>query len=127
AGTAGYVRGDAYMTGGNDRIAGNLALSLSHNDGYGTNFFTGKKEMGEVAHSLVGRSKWIWRPTSSLKLTLAGDYQDMKQDFSYRPVAGFPGISQAREGGFWDTDQDAPSDYRFRYGGISLKAEAKLG
>ena len=31
-----------YLTGGSDRIAGNLAVSLSRNGGYGTNFFTGQ-------------------------------------------------------------------------------------
>ena len=62
AGTYGYVRGDAYLTGGNDRLAGNLAVSLSRNGGYGTNLFTGKTDQGEVDHSFVARSKWIWRP-----------------------------------------------------------------
>ena len=81
AGTYGYVRGDLYLTGGNDRIAGNLAMSLSRNDGYGTNLFTGKSDQGEVDHSFVARSKWIWRPAASLKLTLAADYQDLDQDF----------------------------------------------
>src|SRR5215203_3988272 len=117
AGNYGYARGDAYMTGGNDQIAGNLALSLSRNGGYGINFFTGKKDQGEVDHSLVARSKWVWRPISSLKLTLAGDYQDIDQDFSSRPVAGFPPIGQPRVLGFRDGEQDASSRFRFRYGG----------
>ena len=46
AGTYGYVRGDMYLTGGSDRIAGNLAVSLSRNGGYGTNLFTGKIRSG---------------------------------------------------------------------------------
>ncbi len=127
AGSYGYVRGDAYVTGGNDRMAGNLALSLSHNDGYGTNFFTGKKDQGAVNHSLVARSKWVGRPTSSLKLTLAGDYQDIDHDFSYRTVAGYPSIGQPRVQDFRDGDQDGSNRYRFRYGGISFRADADLG
>jgi len=127
AGDYGYIRGDAYLTGGSDRIAGNLAVSLSHNGGYGTNTFTSKKDQGEVDYSFVARSKWIWRPTSSLKLTMAGDYQDIDQDFSYRPVAGFPPIGQPRVLGLRDGDQDAPSRYRFRYGGVSIKADAEIG
>jgi len=51
------VRGDAYLTGGSDRIAGNLDMSLSHNGGYGTNFYNGKKDQGEVGHSFGARSK----------------------------------------------------------------------
>lgn len=127
AGTYGYLRGDAYVTGGNDRVAGNLAVSLSHNGGYGTNLFTGKTDQGEVDHSFVARSKWIWRPATSLKLTFAGDYQDIDQDFSFRPVAGFPPIGQPRVQNFRDGDQDAPSRYRLRYGGVSIKADAELG
>jgi iron complex outermembrane recepter protein len=126
-GNYGYVRGDAYLTGGSDRIAGNLALSLSRNGGYGTNFFTGKKDQGEVDHSLVARSKWVWRPTSSLKLTFAGDYQDIDQDFSSRPVAGFAPIGEPRISGFRDGDQDSSNRFRFRYGGVSIQAHAEIG
>ncbi len=127
AGTYGYVRGDAYLTGGNDRIAGNFALSLSRNGGYGTNVYTGKKDQGEVDHSLVARSKWVWRPAESLKLTLAGDYQDIDHDFSYRTVAGYPSIGQPRVQDFRDGDQDASNRYHFRYGGVSFQADADLG
>jgi iron complex outermembrane receptor protein len=126
-GSYGYVRSDAYLTVGNDRIAGNLDMSLSHNGGYGTNFYNGKKDQGEVQHSLVARSKWVWRPGPSLKLTFAGDYQDIDEDFSYRPVAGFPPIGQPRVSGFRDGDQDASSRYRFHYGGASFRADADLG
>ena len=126
-GNYGFVRGDAYLTGGSDRLAVNLAMSLSRNGGYGTNLFTGKDDQGEVRHSVVARSKWVWRPSRSLKLTLAGDYQDVDQDFSNRPVAGFPPIGQPRVMDFRDGDQDAPNRFRFRYGGPSIKAEADLG
>ena len=127
AGTYEYFRADAYVSGGNDRIAGNLAMSLSRNGGYGTNIFSGKDELGEVDHSFVARSKWIWRPATELKLTLAGDYQDSDHDFSYRTVAGYPSIGMPRVQDFHDGDQDTFNRHRFRYGGASLKAEADLG
>ena len=127
AGTYGHVRGDAYLTGGNDRIAGNLAVSLSRNGGYGTNLYTGRTDQGEVDHSFVARSKWIWRPAPSLKLTLAGDYQDLDQDCPLLPVAGFPPIGQPRVQGFHDGDHDTPNRFRFRYGGVSLRADAEIG
>src|SRR5688572_16452492 len=127
AGNYGHVRGDAYLTGGGDRLAGNLALSLSNNGGYGTNLSTGKKDQGEVDHSLVARSKWVWRPASSLKLTLAGDYQDIDHDFSYRTVAGYPSIGMPRDQDFRDGDQDNSNRYHFRYGGVSFRADADLG
>ena len=127
AGTFGYLRGDAYLTGGNDRIAGNLAVSLARNGGYGTNFFTGKKDQGEVDHSLVARSKWIWRPARRLTLTLAGDYQDLEQDFTQMPVDGFRPVGSPRVLGFRDSDHDGSNRMHFKYGGLSLNAEAELG
>lgn len=127
AGVYEYFRGDAYVSGGNDQIAGNLSMSLSHNGGYGMNFFSGKDELGEVEHSFVARSKWIWHPTTALKLTLAGDYQDSNHDFSYRTVAGYPSIGMPRVQDFRDGDQDTFNRHRFRYGGVSLKADADLG
>src|SRR3954469_22899196 len=59
AGSYGYVRGDAYVTGGSDRLAGNIAMSLSRNGGYGRNLFTGNNDQGKIDHSLVTRGKWI--------------------------------------------------------------------
>jgi iron complex outermembrane receptor protein len=127
AGSYEYLRGDAYVSGGNDHFAGNLAMSLSHNGGYGTNFFSGKDELGEVDHSFVARGKWVWRPSTALKLTLAGDYQDSDHDFSYRTVAGYPSIGQPRVQDFRDGDQDTFNRHQFRYGGVSLRADADLG
>jgi iron complex outermembrane receptor protein len=127
AGSYGYLRGDVYLTGGGDRIAGDLAVSLSGNGGYGTNLFTGKTDQGAIRHSLVARSKWVWRPDGRLKLTLAGDYQDIDQDFSQMPVAGYPPIGEPRVLAFRDRDEDASNRYRFRYGGASIKADAEVG
>ena len=127
AGSYEYVRGDAYISGGSDQLAGNLAMSLSRNGGYGTNVFSDKNDQGEVDHSFVGRSKWIWRPTPSLKLTLAGDYQDIDHDFSYRIVSEYPSIGMPRVQDFRDGDQDFSNRYQFRYGGASFRADADLG
>ena len=127
AGSHGYVRGDLYATGGSDRLAGNLAVSLSHNGGYGTNFFTGKKDQGEVDHSFVGRSKWVWRPSERVKVTLAGDYQDVDQDFTQLPVKGFEPVGEPRVLGFRNSDQNGLNRYRFRYGGASVRADAEIG
>src|SRR6185436_11323670 len=74
-GTYGYGRGDVYLTGGTDRLAANLAVSLSRNGGYGDNLFSGKHDQGEVDHSLVARTKWIWRPADPVTVTLAADYE----------------------------------------------------
>src|SRR4051812_46337959 len=43
-GSYGLARGDLFLTGGSDRLAGNVAASLSRNGGYGTNAFTGDKD-----------------------------------------------------------------------------------
>ncbi len=127
AGSYDYVRGDVYVTGGSDRIAGNLAVNLSRNGGYGRNFFTGKKDQGEVDHSLVARSKWVWWPADRLKLTMAGDYQDIDQDFTQLPLDGFPPIGEPRVQGFRNGDQNDSNRYHFRYGGVSIKADAEIG
>lgn len=127
AGSYGYFRGDSYLTGGNNRIAGNLAISLSGHNGYGTNLFTGKKDQGDVDHSLVTRTKWIWRPNDTLKVTLAGDYQDIEQDFSHMPAAGFQPIGDPRVLNFRDRDHDGSNRFRFRYGGASMKLESGIG
>jgi iron complex outermembrane receptor protein len=126
-GSYGYVRGDAYLSGGTERVAGSLALSMSRNDGYGTNLYTGRTDQGEVRHSLVARSRWLWRPAESVTIGLAADFQDVDQDFAYRPVAGFPPIGEPRVLDFRDGDQDQPSRYRSRFGGASIRAEAELG
>ena len=127
AGTDNYFRGDAYVAAGSDRFAGNIAISLSRTGGYGTNIHSGDTEQGEVDHSLVARSKWIWRPSPSLKLTLAADYQDIEQDFSLLPVNGFPAVGNPAARGFRDTDQDTPNLSHFRYGGVSLRADVEIG
>ena len=127
AGSYGYWRGDAYLSGGGDRLAANLALSATGNGGYGINLFTGRTDQGEVAHSLAGRTKWVWRPSSALKLTLSADYQDIDQDFAYRPVEGFPPVGQPRVLDFRDGDQDSSGRFRFRYGGGSARLDLAVG
>jgi outer membrane receptor protein involved in Fe transport len=127
AGTDEYVRGDAYVAAGSERFAGNLAVSLSRNGGYGQNLFTGRADQGEVDHQLVLRSKWVWRPAEAVKLTLAGDYQDIDQDFSQRPAKGFPPIGEPRVIGFRDGDQDGSNRFHFKYGGLSARADVEIG
>jgi len=127
AGSYGYARGDAYVTGGSDRLAGNLALSISRHGGYGTNIHSGKSDRDAMPHSLVVRSKWVWQPADALKLTMAADYQDVDQDFIYLPVAGFLPIGHPGATDFRDADQDGSNRQRFRYGGSSLRADVELG
>jgi len=127
AGNYDYLRGDLYLTGGNDRISGNLAMSLSRVSGFGTNLYSGAKDQSEIPHSVAARSKLALQPTETLKLTLAADYQDIAQDYSTIPVEGYPPIGQPRVQHFRDRDQNLPNRYRFRYGGVSLKADADIG
>jgi iron complex outermembrane receptor protein len=127
AGTDEHVRGDMYLTGGSDQLAGNVALSLSHTGGYGTNFYTGREDQGEVDHSFVGRTKWVWRPKAILKLTLAADYQDLDQDWPLLPVKGFPPIGEPPAQDFHDGNHDTTNRFRFRYGGVSLRADVEIG
>ncbi|HYJ53866.1 MAG TPA: TonB-dependent receptor [Allosphingosinicella sp.] len=127
AGSYGYLRGDAYLSGGSGAVAGNLAMSLSRNGGYGTNLYSGDTDQGETDHSLVARGRWRWQASPSLTIGMAADYQDVDNDFAYRPVAGFPPIGQPGIQDFRDGDQDTPSRYRFRFGGASVRADAQIG
>jgi outer membrane receptor protein involved in Fe transport len=126
-GSYGHLRGDAYLNVGSDRIAGNLTMSLARNGGYGTNLFTDAKDQGEIDHSLVIRNKLLWRPAERMRLTLAGDYQDIQQDFTQLPVAGFQPVGNPRIQNFRDGDHDGSNRMHFKYGGASLKAEAEIG
>jgi iron complex outermembrane receptor protein len=127
AGTYDYFRADSFLTGGSDQLAGNLAMSLSSNGGYGKNLATGRSELGKVDHSFVGRSKWILQPSDALKFTLAADYQDVNEDFSLVPAAGFPAIGRPLTHRFYATDEDASNRSHFRYGGVSMRADADIG
>jgi hypothetical protein len=89
--------------------------------------YSGETDLGEVDHSLAARSKWVWRPDAALTLTLAGDYQDIGQNYSNVPVEGYTPIGRPRVEDFFDRDQDATPGYRFQYGGLSLRADAELG
>ena len=122
-----FVRGDLYLTGGSDRVAGYVAVSLSRHGGYGTNFHIGKDDQSAVDHSFVGRTKGVWRPDMEVTVTLAADYQDLDQDWSLAPVPGFPPIGRPPVLDFQDGNHDIRNRFRFRYGGASLKAEAEIG
>ncbi len=126
-GTHGELRSDAYLAAGDDELAGNVALSLSRNGGYGTNHHTGKSDVSATDHSFVGRTKWIWHAGAALRLTFAADYQDLDQDWPLMPVAGFPPIGRPPVRPFQDSHNDTPNRFRFEYGGASLRAEADLG
>ena len=96
-----------YLTGGSDRIAGNLAVSLSRNGGYGTNLYTGKSDQGEVDHSFVARSKWIWRPDAAAEADpgrgLSGSRPGLRRfgrwpDFRRSASRRVAGLSRRRPG-----------------------------
>jgi iron complex outermembrane receptor protein len=126
-GAYGDARSDMYLAGDRDKIAANVAVSASRNGGYGTNFYTGKSDQGEVKHSVAGRTKLVWRPVQQLKVTFAADYQDVDQDFASRPVAGFEPIGEPRVLGFRNGDQNASNRFQLRYGGMSARADGKIG
>jgi iron complex outermembrane recepter protein len=127
AGTYGHVRGDLYLTGGSERIAGNLAVSLSGDGGYGTNAYTGSSDESAIDRSFVARGKVVWRPDAALKLTAAADYQDLDRNWPLVPVPGYPPVGRPPVQDAHDGNHDTANRFRFRYGGVSLKAEAEIG
>lgn len=84
------IDGSFYGTTGlSENAAIDLAISVHHQgDGFGTNLFNGKdvNQLREYA----GRTKFVFEPTSDLKITLSADYDQTRSSLGYslRPIVG---------------------------------------
>lgn len=125
------VTASGYVTGGiAEGLAGDIAMSYRRqNEGWGTNVATG----ADVNQSdfAVLRSKWLWTPNDSLRVTLAGDYGWTESSIgtAYRPVDGFPPARDGNRpfpGGDYDINANVDPSFRSRAGGLSLKVEQNL-
>lgn len=87
------VQSDAYVSGGTDFIAGDLAVQLTHQgEGYGANLATGQ-DINRMDMNLSIRSKWILHPVDGTKLTLILDNAETDNSLSaLRNYQNYPNI-----------------------------------
>lgn len=122
------VEGAIYASGGSDTLAADLAAYLIHNTGFGRNLTVGGQvnKLDEVAV----RSKILWRPGATTRLTLSGDYSRNDSDIgaTRNIVAGSLGLTaKPMIGTIYDTQSGFLPDTKTDYWGVSLKAEQDLG
>jgi len=123
--------GDAYLSGGTDTLAGDIAVQVTHQgDGWGHNIVTGD-DINRVDLDLSVRSKWVFKPAVGTKITYIADYA--KGQFSTSALRnygtdrnafypkGFAGL------GTFDVDLDSQPLRRLREAGTSLSIDQELG
>ncbi|MGE3744556.1 MAG: TonB-dependent receptor [Sphingomonadaceae bacterium] len=75
------MEGSLYATGGNDKIATDIAIHGAHQgDGYGKNLVTGSDI--EKEKSFAARSKTIWHLSDDDKLTFMADYANQETNIA---------------------------------------------
>jgi iron complex outermembrane receptor protein len=126
------VQSDAYVSGGTDFIAGDLAVQLTHQgEGYGTNLATGQ-DINRMDMNLSVRSKWILHPVDGTKLTLILDNAETDNSLSalrnYRnyPNIYYPGGMPIPNLPTLDVDDDAQPLRRMHEQGASLQLDQDI-
>jgi iron complex outermembrane recepter protein len=134
------VATDDYITGGvTENLAADLAVHFSNQgEGYGKNLNTG--EDVNKTQDLAARSKWLFTPTDSDRVTVALDYEHMvssvfgaQSPLPQYPTNWGPGAPAPKgeplifTGSPWDTDTVTEPVYRYQQGGASLNVEHDFG
>jgi iron complex outermembrane receptor protein len=133
-GSVGYgnyetTRGSFYATGGVGNFAADIAsVTVQQHEGFGNDLLTG----GPVnrIRETGTRSKLLWTPSDTDKITFIADYSDSKTDLGsvLTPVAGTLGISGVPfTGSPYDTNANVYPGVEFRQWGASLKYEHDFG
>jgi iron complex outermembrane recepter protein len=122
--------GSAYVTGAlSDTAAIDLAATGSHQgQGYGRYLATGA-EADRTTKQYNVRSKLLWEPTSSTQIRLSGDYAQSAGDYpNPRDLIGGPPplFGLAQQGSPWDSSSDYPTQYAFKGGGVTLRADQRF-
>jgi len=79
------VTGKAYVTGGTDNVAADIAVLYSNDDGYIRNIANGSRTGQTRSYSV--RSKILWNPVDDLKFTLIGSTAGTNDSVSYSTQA----------------------------------------
>lgn len=127
------VTANAYVGSGlGDAVAADVAVHYSHaNDGWGRNLANGD-DVYKIDRDFAVRSKWVFKPAEGTKITVIGDFADLKGSMNaFRTLPGtVNGFNPARgpEPDYgWDSNSTYTSNTRNKSGGVSLKWEQEIG
>lgn len=110
-----------------DTLSADIALtSTDQGEGWGKNLATGK-DVGK-GWDWGARSKLVWRPSDTAKITLAGEYAKMSDDFAvFRTAPGGLGVAgTVPPSDPFDTNASDAQYTRQRNAGVSLTGEFDL-
>jgi iron complex outermembrane receptor protein len=126
------VQSDAYVSGGTEFLAADLAVQSTHQgEGYGTNLATGQ-DINRMDMDLSVRSKWVLHPVDGTKLTLILDNEETDNSMSalrnYQnfPNTYYPGGMPIPNLPTLDVDDDAQPLRRMHEQGASLQLDQDL-
>lgn len=125
------VAESAYLTGGTEVLAGNLAVQATHQgEGYGKNIATGL-DVNRMDQDLSARSKWVLQPADGTRLMLILDDSQTRNSLSaLRNYGNTPNIYY--RGGLpslpaLDVDDNAQPWRDMKDDGVSLQLDQSLG
>lgn len=126
-------KSDVYVSGGiANNLAADVALQVSGmGQGYGRNFYNGKDVYRDDLNA-AARSKWVWTPADTTKLTASLDYSKQRNSDTTNRI--FPGATNLpflplapASSSPWDIDQDTQPLFDNQSGGASLRVDQGLG
>ncbi len=126
------TKGDLYVTGGiTDTLAADFAFTGSTaGEGWGNNLYNGR-QIFRNDHDLSYRSKWLFTPQDSTRVTLIVDHVDSHNSNDvFRLVngtLGAPGTTPAHYPSPWDADINSQPQLKLKTSGVSLRIEQNLG
>jgi len=119
--------GSAYVGGPvSSNIAADIVLYVRHQgEGYGKNVLTGQ-EINKT-NTYIARSKWIFTPSDTTKITLIGDYLRVRGASGQSPAPGTTPQGGTVPLSGQDIAIPAPSKNSISQGGVSLRIEQEIG
>ena len=120
--------GALYVSGGTDTLVADAALYAIRSDGYGSYLNIGGD--ANYLHETAARVKLLWKPGSTTRVTLSGDFTNNQGDIGLtrnavpgsRLLTGLP-----FRGTIYDTQAGGRSDADIDSWGIGLRIEQELG
>jgi iron complex outermembrane receptor protein len=121
-----------FVTGGvTDTLATSLAASYSYQaHGWGTDTFTGQKDVDRTGRDLNIRNKWLFSPADTTSILLSLDYMNRNTNVGFVDVP-YPGTKLLVPGYVgstnpWDADPGVLTDINTEGGGASLTINQEL-